>query len=396
MQGRNQSKIMRNRLRSGVAAVVMGGAASLMAAPANAQGAVEWSGPWASIGVGAVIMNTDTQVSGFRDERTNIDIACPERFDDQIVESCGVGLLDPGESISASILPLVQQQLLKFDGLSDPGVVGVLSAGWDLRFMESNFLIGGFFDYHFYNVSAEFKSQVWAEGGPPSFSIDGDPDCGPECQFEIGQELNVSSDLAVGIIGGVIGALVANDLRDEHIEIDGKIEQDYAIAAGGRIGYIWNEELLTYFGAAWTRTSINGHINVNIADPLCGPGSLCDELNSPTNIRLDLDQEVDGYKLLIGGEYALGNALGGGWFVRGQAEYADYDGLSDAISGTQKQNILKIGPNCSPVGSTGFQECNNPSVDIARQINEQATAQIDKEDFSFHAALVYKLGLSPN
>jgi len=189
---------------------------------------------------------------------------------------------------------------------------------------------------------------------------------------------------------------ILNDIRDEHIEIDGKIEQDYAIAAGGRIGYIWREEFLTYFGAAWTRTSIDGYINVNIADPFCSPGTFCDELNNPTNLRVNLDQEVDGYKLMLGGEYALGNALGGGWFLRGQAEYADYDGLSEAISGNKKQNILSIGPNCTEDLKKGEAVCANPSVDIVRQINEQATASIDKEDYSVHGALVYKIGISPN
>jgi len=41
MQGCNQSRTAKNWLRSGVAALVMGGGLSLMAAPASAQGAVE-------------------------------------------------------------------------------------------------------------------------------------------------------------------------------------------------------------------------------------------------------------------------------------------------------------------------------------------------------------------
>jgi len=397
MQGRNQSRTATNWLRSGVAALVMGGGLSLMAALANAQGAVEWSGPYVSIGVGGVMMDTDTQVTGFRDERTDVDIECPLRTDeDRRVERCLLGPFAPGEGVSASIFPLVQQQLLQFDGLSDPGVVGVLSAGWDMRFMNSDFLIGAFFDYHFYNVSAEFKSQFWAEGGPPSISFNFDGEIPSLADLQEIDGFDGDSELVAGIIGGVIGASILNDIREEHIEIDGKIEQDYAIAAGGRIGYIWREEFLTYFGAAWTRTKINGHINVNIADPFCGPGSFCDELNSPTNLRLNLDQEVDGYKLLIGGEYALGNALGGGWFLRGQAEYADYDGISEAISGNQKQNILSIGPNCFNNPEGGQATCANPSVDIVRQINEQATASIGKEDYSVHGALVYKIGISPN
>ena len=37
-----------------------------------------------------------------------------------------------------------------------------------------------------------------------------------------------------------------------------------------------------------------------------------------------------------------GLMLGGGLFLRGQAEFADYDGISEAISGKKNQNILSI------------------------------------------------------
>jgi len=388
MQGHQHSRTISNRLRSGVAGLLLGGAAScLLAAPASAQGVVEWSGPYASIGIGATIMDADTKVNAARNEQTNIDIQCPP-----VGLGCLIPPLPPDGSISASIFPLAQQQNLNLDGLTDAGVSGHLSLGWDQRITGSNFLIGAFFDYNFYNVSAEFRSQVWAEGGRPSisFNFNDDPVCPEELCLEAVQEVAALDDggpLVAGIIGGIIGASVLNAIRDEHIEIDGKIEQDYSIAVGGRIGYILNEAFMTYFGAAWTRTSIDGHVNVNIADPFCGPGSICDGLNSPTSIRLDLDEEVDGYKLLIGGEYALGQAMGGSWFLRGQAEYHDYDGITKSFSGSRNQQIINFeGFECGNLG------CLVAPIDVARQISESASASIDKEDYSVYGALVYKLG----
>jgi len=382
MQGYQNSKTISNRLRSSVAALLLGGAAIAMAGPAGATGfssGVSWTGPYVGIGVGAVIMDADTKVNASRNGQIDVDV---DALDGQI------DLLD------ATLFPLAQSQSLNLDGLSDAGVMGTVSLGYDYRLPNSNFLIGAFGAFDFYNVSADFSSKVWAEGGSPSFS------CGEQDCEELLDGIEIEEDdeqLAAFLAGGIIGAVIAHDIRDEHIEIDGKIEQDYSYQLGGRMGYIWNESFMTYFGAAWTRTSIDGHVNVNIADPLCGGtgADLCSFasefdgvslVNTPTSIRLDLDEDVDGYKLLIGGEYALGNAMGGSWFLRGQAEYQDFDGITEVFSGQKNQQIF------SESFEIGDDNLDLLSVDVVRQINEAATASIDKEDYSVHAALVYKLG----
>jgi hypothetical protein len=365
-----------------VTGLLLGTAAIAMAGPAGATGyatPVNWSGPWAAIGIGAVVMDTDTKVNASRAGQTDVDVG---------VDIFGQPILDA----EASLFPLAQQQSLNMDGLSDAGVMGTVSLGWDHRFDNSNLLLGGFVAFDFYNISADFSSKVWAEGGASSVNFD----CDQFCQGQLGEQIGeaLEEPLVAGIVGGVIGAAIAHDIRDEHIEIDGKIEQKYAFQVGGRMGYIWNETFMTYFGAAWTRTKIDGHINVNIADPLCGGTgaelcSLVSEIpgvslvNSPTSIRLDADKDVDGYKLLVGGEYALGSGMGGSWFLRGQAEYQDFDGISATFSGQKDQEIFS-----ETFGLDGF----GLSVDVARQINEQAAASIDKEDYSAHAALVYKFG----
>jgi len=168
------------------------------------------------------------------------------------------------------------------------------------------------------------------------------------------------------------------------------------------MGYIWNETFMTYFGAAWTRTKVDGYVNIHIADPLCGgSGSeLCSYLsehdgvnlvNTPTDIRLDLDEEVDGYKLLVGGEYFLGHMLGGNMFVRGEGTYQDYDGFSEAFAGQKNQQIFSSSDHCWYNEKYSKTVC-KPAIDVARVINESASVNIDKEDYSVHAALVYKFG----
>jgi len=396
----------KQRIGSSISKLMLGGAmACLLAAPASATGWANddpWAGLWGAVGIGAVVMDTDTKVSASRDGRVNVDAGCPATVENNQGEQvdnlvCATGPFEPGEGISASLFPLLQQQLLNLDGLSDAGVMGTVSGGYDFR--SGNFVFGPFVAFDFYNVEAEFSSQVWAEGGRPSIEFLGDGDNGLDLDgLDIGP-------IGAFIAGGIIGASIAHAIRDEHIEIDGKIEQDYAFQVGGRMGYIWNETFMTYFGAAWTRTSIDGHVNINIADPLCGgpEGSkLCGFVsefegvnlaNTPTNIRLDLDEEVDGYKLLVGGEYLLGYGAGGNWFLRGQAEYQDFDGITEVFSGQKNQQIFREAAFCAAGSTTAA--CLNPSIDIVRQINEEASASIDKEDYSVHAALVYKFGGAP-
>ena len=103
---------------------------------------------------------------------------------------------------------------------------------------------------------------------------------------------------------------------------------------------------------------------------------------------MDLDEEVDGYKLLAGGEYLLGYNWGGNWFLRGQAEYQDFDGITESFSGSKNQQIIDIAEGC--IGDACLF-----SLDVQRTIDEAASASIDKEDYSVHAALVFKFGGAP-
>jgi len=434
MQGLNQ----RNHVRSRVAKFVLGGAMScLLAAPAAAQGyasPVSWSGPYASVGIGAVFMDADAKVNAARDGAVNVDVFCQEYTDyvkghdtkdgeSYKVSGCPISkrkkIFVPGgtDILSATLFPLLQQQILQLDGSSDAGVMGTVSLGWD--FQSGNFVFGPFVSFDFFDVESEFSSQVWAEGGKPSIEFFPGRDCGSGSGAVPCQEVATNNAQRHGhgikpfIVGGIIGASVAHAIRDEHIEIDGKIEQDYALQVGGRMGYVWNDVFMTYFGAAWTRTSIDGHVNINIADPLCGGpegsklcGYLGDEhegvdlANTPTNIRLDLDEEVDGYKLLIGGEYFLGHMLGGNIFLRGQAEYQDYDGITESFSGSKNQQVFSSNSHCwkherkavTTAVDNGHKIGCKPAIDVTRLINESASASIDKEDYSVHAAVVYKLG----
>ena len=432
-------------IRSSVSKLMLGGAmACLLAAPASATGWANsdpWAGLWGGIGIGAVVMDADAKVNTSRDGAINAKIECQEKAyevkylngsdgeipEGRYVDGCPVkvhdqylGFLkngkDGGASIAATLFPLLQQQILNLDGSSDAGVMGTISAGYDFR--SGNFVFGPFISFDFFDVESKFSSQVWAEGGTPSIDFGGKK---PEPCSNSGCESAWESQNGLidpgFLIGLGIGAAAAHAIRDEHIEIDGKIKQDYALQVGGRMGYVWNETFMTYFGAAWTRTSIDGHVNIHIADPLCGgpEGSkLCgfaDSLekvnlvNTPTNIRLDLDEEVDGYKLLVGGEYLMGYAAGGNWFLRGQAEYHDYDGFSEHFSGQKNQQIFsKDGGYCREKyydvkGDDGYIQRKKtvckPSIDVTRLINEQAWVDIDKEDYSVHAALVYKFGGAP-
>ena len=77
MQGHQNSKTIKSRLRSSAAGLLLGGAAScLLAAPASATGfssGVSWTGPYVGIGVGAVVMVTDTKVNASRDGQVDVD-----------------------------------------------------------------------------------------------------------------------------------------------------------------------------------------------------------------------------------------------------------------------------------------------------------------------------------
>jgi len=330
--------------------------ACLMTAPAQA-GYVNWSGPWASIGIGGIVMNADANVSASRDEQFNVDL-----------DVLGQDILD------ATLFPLSEQQSLNIDGSSDAGVMGQVALGWDQRLGDSNFLLGVFGSFDFYDVESKFSSQTSATGGAPSIEIGLNP-----CEAIDG----CGEGIVTLILLPVIGASVLNDIRDERIDIEGKVQQDYAWALGGRMGWIWDNTFMTYFGAAWTRTSIDGHVSFNIADPFCGPDSICSSFNSPTSIKLDLDEDVDGYKLMLGGEYGIGHGMGGSWFLRGEAAYADFDGITEVFNGNKSQTLFTLQPDVP---------ANVLVVDVVRQINEQAQASIDKEDYSVHAAIVYKLG----
>lgn len=73
--------------------------------------------------------------------------------------------------------------------------------------------------------------------------------------------------------------------------------------------------------------------------------------------------------------------MGGSWFLRGEAAYADFDGLSAAFSGQKNQELVDMKKGC-----------NLPckfELEIERTINEAASASIDKEDYMVHAAPVY-------
>ena len=337
----------------------MGMAASCpLAGPAASQGHVSWSGPWASIGIGAIVMNADANVSALRDERIAVDL-----------DAVGSDVLN------ATLFPVSEQQNLNIDGGSDAGVIGQVALGWDQRLGESNFLLGIFGSFDFYDVESKFSSQASAKGGAPSLQISLDPCAAIE---------GCAEGIAEFFLLPVIGASVLNDIRDERIDIEGKIEQDYAVALGGRMGWIWSNAFMTYFGAAWTRTSIDGHVSFDIADPFCGPDSICSSYNSRRRSGSIWTRTWMATNCLLAVSTASELEWEGAWFLRGEAAYADFDGITEVFSGSKNQTLFTLQPDVS---------ADVLVVDVLRQIDEQARASISKEDYSVTAALVYKLGV---
>jgi opacity protein-like surface antigen len=349
----------KNGFRSSVTKLMLGGAmACLLAAPASATGwnyggGDAWSGPYVGIGIGGVSQDADVKTSASRNEVTNLDI-------------------DFGDSsVSAALFPLSQMHN-STGSASDASVLGLVTLGWDQR-VGGNWLLGGVFNFDWMNTSAKFSSETWAQGGSSSFDVDLSPGAYEALHYKC------QDSFACGaIVGGVAGATLAHDIRDEHISINGKVEQDYSLQLGGRMGYIWNEVFMTYGGAAWTRTKTKVSATIDIADPVCGSDFLCKEIGSPTQINLNKSNDTDGYKLFVGGEYNVG----GNWFLQGQASYSDLDGLNNMFSDQKSQTIID------------FETCNSPCIDVAleRQIAEAAEISVDKKDYMVHAAVIYKFG----
>jgi opacity protein-like surface antigen len=365
----------KNVFRSSVTKLMLGGAmACLLAAPASATGwnyggGDAWSGPYVGIGIGGVSQDADVKTSASRNEVTNLDINIESHYSDS--------------SVSAALFPLSQMHN-STGSASDASVLGLVTLGWDQR-VGGNWLLGGVFNFDWMNTSAKFSSETWAQGGSSSFDVDLSPGAYKALHYTCKEH----SFACGAIVGGVAGATLAHDIRDEHISINGKVEQDYSLQLGGRMGYIWNEVFMTYGGAAWTRTKTKVSATIDIADPVCGSDLLCKEIGSPTQINLNKSNDTDGYKLFVGGEYNVG----GNWFLQGQASYSDLDGLNNMLSGQKSQTIIDFETQVHDQ-----QACNsgcggtNLSVELERQIAETAEISVDKKDYMVHAAVIYKFG----
>ena len=195
--------------RAHLAGLALGGAmACMLAAPAAATGFGGdggWFGPYVGVGIGAAVMDADVKTNAARSDVTNMEFDCPANTPRPACFIPGIIELNrnPPSSVSATVFPS-QQSANPSDSLADAGVMGVLTAGWDID-MGGGFLIGAVFNFDWMDVEESFTTPIQVRGGGASV-----------------RETGVTF-----IAPGLRSILLSSEALDlnAQLSIDGKVEQ---------------------------------------------------------------------------------------------------------------------------------------------------------------------------
>lgn len=160
--------------------------------------------------------------------------------------------------------------------------------------------------------------------------------------------------------------------------IDTKVNKDWSVSVGGRIGWLANEQTLMYFLAAYTHADLSdAQVKVNIPDPndliavvLGGAPGTSPFPNSPTGLMVKLPDLVDGFSLGGGREAKIG----GPWSVMLEYRWTHIEGSSAQATNSKYQCCF---------------EGKDSGSRLFRDISSSVASDLELDEQSVRGALVY-------